>query len=134
RRILVADDEPLLRRMYESYLKGEGYEVVSASDGGEAIDRARAEPPDLVITDVKMPRADGYEVCRALKEDEETRHVPVVIVSALGGEVDANRGFQAGANEYLTKPLDLEELRERIDAIFRGIETRGRESVLVLVP
>jgi len=120
--------------MYESYLSNEGYEVVAASDGDEAIHRARAERPDLVITDVKMPRTDGYEVCRALKEDKETRHVPVVIVSALGGELDSNRGFQAGANEYLTKPLDLEELRERIEAIFRGIETRGRESVLVLVP
>lgn len=134
RRILVADDEPLLRRMYESYLSTEGYEVVAASDGEEAIRRARSDGPDLVITDVKMPRTDGYEVCRALKEDKETRHVPVVIVSALGGEFDVNRGFQAGANEYLTKPLDLEELRERIDSIFRGIETRGRETVLVTVP
>jgi response regulator RpfG family c-di-GMP phosphodiesterase len=134
RRILVADDEPLLRRMYESYLGNEGYEVVSASDGDEAIQRARVDGPDLVITDVKMPRTDGYDVCRAIKEDKGTRHVPVVMVSALGGEVDATRGFQAGANEYLTKPLDLEELRERIDAIFRGIETRGRESVLVTVP
>ncbi len=134
RRILVADDEPLLRRMYESYLSNEGYEVVAASDGDEAIHRARTEGPDLVITDVKMPRTDGYEVCRALKEDRETRHVPVVIVSALGGEFDVNRGFQAGANEYLTKPIDLDELRERIDTIFRRIETRGRETVLVLVP
>ncbi len=134
KRILVADDEPLLRRMYESYLSNEGYEVVCASDGEEAILRARALGPDLVITDVKMPRTDGYEVCRALKEDRDTRHVPVVIVSALGAELDVDRGFQAGANEYLTKPLDLEELRERIDSIFRGIETRGRETVLVTVP
>jgi putative two-component system response regulator len=134
RRILVADDEPLLRRMYQSYLSGEGYEVVAASDGDEAIQKAHADAPDLVITDVKMPKSDGYEVCRALKEDKETRHVPVVIVSALGGEFDVNRGFQVGANEYLTKPLDLEELRERIDAIFRGIETRGRETILVTVP
>ena len=134
KRILVADDEPLLRRMYESYLSNEGYEVVCASDGEEAIQRARALGPDLVITDVKMPRTDGYEVCRALKEDRDTRHVPVVIVSALGAELDVDRGFQAGANEYLTKPLDLEELRERIDSIFRGIEKRGRETVLVTVP
>jgi response regulator RpfG family c-di-GMP phosphodiesterase len=134
KRILVADDEPLLRRMYESYLSNEGYEVVCASDGEEAIQRARALGPDLVITDVKMPRTDGYEVCRALKEDRDTRHVPVVIVSALGAELDVDRGFKAGANEYLTKPLDLEELRERIDSIFRGIEKRGRETVLVTVP
>lgn len=133
RTVLVADDEPLLRRMYESYLRNEGYDVVSAGDGEEAISRAKADPPDLVITDVKMPRADGYEVCRALKIDKETRHVPVVIVSALGGEIDVNRGFQSGANEYLTKPLDLEDLRERIDAIFRGIETRGRETILLVV-
>jgi response regulator RpfG family c-di-GMP phosphodiesterase len=134
RRILVADDEPLLRRMYESYLTNEGYEVVAATDGDDAIQKARDETPDLVITDVKMPRTDGYEVCRTLKEDKETRHVPVVIVSAMGGDFDVSRGFQAGANEYLTKPLDLEELRERIDSIFRGIETRGRETILVVVP
>jgi response regulator RpfG family c-di-GMP phosphodiesterase len=133
RKILVADDEPLLRRMYESYLKNEGYDVVSAADGDEAIETAKADPPDLVITDVKMPRADGYEVCRALKEDKDTRHVPVVIVSALGGEIDVNRGFTSGANDYLTKPIDLEDLRERIDAIFRGIETRGRETILIVV-
>jgi response regulator RpfG family c-di-GMP phosphodiesterase len=134
RRILVADDEPLLRRMYQTYLANEGYEVTSAQDGDEAIERARADAPDLVITDVKMPKTDGYEVCRTLKEDRDTRHVPVVIVSALGGELDVNKGFQSGANEYLTKPLDLEELRERIDSIFRGIETRGRETILVTVP
>jgi response regulator RpfG family c-di-GMP phosphodiesterase len=130
--ILVADDEPLIRRMLSMYLGNEGYRVELAENGEEAVRRVKEIVPDLVITDIKMPQADGYEVCRAIKESRETQHIPVVIVSALGGEVDIDRGFHAGANEYLTKPVDLGELAGRIQTILRGIQLRGREKVLVV--
>jgi response regulator RpfG family c-di-GMP phosphodiesterase len=89
--------------------------------------------PDLIITDIKMPHRDGYELCRAIKELRDYQHIPVVIVSALGGELDVDRGFNAGANEYVTKPVDLHDLGQRIQSIFRGIALRGRERVLVAV-
>jgi response regulator RpfG family c-di-GMP phosphodiesterase len=132
--ILIADDEPLIRRMFSMYLTNEGYRVVAAEDGEDAVQKVKEIIPDLVITDIKMPHADGYEVCRAIKESRDTQHIPVVIVSALGGELDIDKGFNAGANEYLTKPVDLVELAGRIQNIFRGIQLRGREKVLVVTP
>lgn len=134
RTILVADDSPLIRKLYRRFLENEGYRIVEASDGKEAIDMVCREIPDLVITDIKMPIADGYEVCRRIKESKETEHVPVIITSAMGSEIDIDRGFLVGANEYLTKPVDLAELASRIDSIFRGIDRRGRESILVVAP
>lgn len=132
--ILIADDEPLIRRMFSMYLTNEGYRVVTAEDGEDAVRKVKEVIPDLVITDIKMPHANGYGVCRAIKELHETQHIPVVIVSALGGELDIDKGFSAGANEYLTKPVDLVELAGRIQNIFRGIQLRGREKVLVVTP
>ncbi len=130
--ILVADDEPLIRRMFSMYLGNEGYRVVLAENGEDAIRKVREVVPDLVITDIKMPHVDGYDVCRAIKESRDTQHIPVVIVSALGGELDIDKGFNAGANEYLTKPVDLVELAGRIQTILRGIQLRGREKILVV--
>lgn len=132
--ILVADDEPLIRRMFSMYLTNEGYRVLTADNGEEAVKKVKEAIPDLVITDIKMPHVDGYEVCRAIKECRDTQHIPVVIVSALGGELDIDKGFNSGANEYLTKPVDLVELAGRIQNIFRGIQLRGREKVLVVTP
>src|SRR5439155_390268 len=99
----------------------------------DAIQKVKEVLPDLVITDIKMPHIDGYELCRAIKESRETQHIPVIIVSALGGELDVDRGFNAGANEYVTKPVDLHDLGQRISSIFRGIAMRGREKVMIAV-
>ncbi|HVY61259.1 MAG TPA: response regulator, partial [Planctomycetota bacterium] len=131
--ILVADDEPLIRKMFSMFLAGQGYKVVTAEDGADAIQKVKEVLPDLVITDIKMPHIDGYELCRAIKESRETQHIPVIIVSALGGELDVDRGFNAGANEYVTKPVDLHDLGQRIQSIFRGIAMRGREKVMIAV-
>ncbi len=131
--ILVADDEPLIRKMFSMFLAGQGYKVVAAEDGADALNKVREVLPDLVITDIKMPHVDGYELCRAIKEIRETQHIPVIIVSAMGTELDVERGFNAGANEYMTKPVDLHDLGQRIQGIFRGIALRGRERVLVAV-
>ncbi|GIW70508.1 MAG: hypothetical protein KatS3mg102_0050 [Planctomycetota bacterium] len=89
--ILVVDDEPHIRQLFTRYLSAEGYRVVSAPDGERAAQLVREVLPDLVVTDIKMPRMDGYELCRTIKESWETQHIPVVMVSALGASWTSTR-------------------------------------------
>jgi len=130
--ILLADDSPLIHRHTVPILEDDGYEVRSASDGAEAIALARAITPDLVITDVEMPRVDGYGVCKALKADPATAHVPVLICSSLGEAADLERGFDAGADDYLVKPVIPEELSTRVRALVLGSLPASRERILVV--
>ena len=136
RRILIVEDSATMRSMIASALEGlaSPVKVEEARSGFEALRCLPRSSFDLIVTDIQMPRADGYDVCRAIKETRKTAHIPVIIVSALGGEVDIDKGFNAGANEYVTKPVDLAELSARIRTIFRGIVSRGRERVLVITP
>ena len=130
--ILLADDSPLIHRHTVPLLEDDGYEVRSAQDGAEAIELARALGPDLVITDVEMPLVDGYGVCKALKADPATAHVPVLICSSLGEAADLERGFDAGADDYLVKPVIPEELSTRVRALVLGSLPASRERVLVV--
>jgi len=130
--ILLADDSPLIHRHTVPILEDDGYEVRSANDGAEAIELARAITPDLVITDVEMPRVDGYGVCKALKADPATAHVPVLICSSLGEAADLERGFDAGADDYLVKPVIPEELSTRVRALVQGSLPASRERILVV--
>jgi CheY-like chemotaxis protein/class 3 adenylate cyclase len=130
--ILLADDSPLIHRHTVPILEDEGYEVVSAHDGDEAVAVARDQVPDLVITDIEMPRLDGYGVCKALKQDPATAHVPVLICSSLGEAADLERGFDAGADDYLVKPVIPEELITRVRALFVGTMPASREKILVV--
>jgi CheY-like chemotaxis protein/class 3 adenylate cyclase len=130
--ILLADDSPLIHRHTVPILEDEGYEVRSASDGAEAVALARALTPDLVITDVEMPELDGYAVCKALKSDPATAHVPVLICSSLGEAADLERGFDAGADDYLVKPVLPEELSTRVRALVLGSLPASRERILVV--
>lgn len=130
--VVLADDSDLIHRHTVPILEAAGYEVVSARDGVEALALVRERRPDLVITDIEMPGPSGYEVCRTIKESPETGHIPVVICSALGEAADLERGFDAGADDYLTKPVVAEELVSRVRAIFAGIELGGRERILVV--
>jgi CheY-like chemotaxis protein/class 3 adenylate cyclase len=132
RLILLADDSPMIHRHTVPILEDEGYEVRSAYDGLEALVVARAHQPDLVITDVEMPKLDGYGVCKALKEDPATAHLPVLICSSLGEAADLERGFDAGADDYLVKPVIPEELSTRVRALVQGTLPGGRERVLVV--
>ncbi len=132
RLILLADDSPLIHRHTVPILEDDGYEVRSAYDGAEALVLARAHQPDLVITDVEMPKLDGYGVCKALKEDPITAHLPVLICSSLGEAADLERGFDAGADDYLVKPVIPEELSTRVRALVQGTLPGGRERVLVV--
>ena len=102
-RILLAEDDRFLRRAGEVSLKRAGYEVVTASDGEEALQVARAQPPDLLLLDLIMPRMQGFQVLTELKRDPATAGIPVIILSNLGQEHDVQRAMEAGARAYLIK-------------------------------
>jgi DNA-binding response OmpR family regulator len=130
--IVLADDSPMIHRHTVPILEDDGYEVRSANDGVEALELIEIHHPDLVITDVEMPRLDGYGVCKAIKENPTTAHVPVLICSSLGEAADLERGFDSGADDYLVKPVIPEELSTRVRALVRGTLPGARERVLVV--
>ena len=110
-RVLVVDDDPLIVRLVRMHLDKAGFKVLVAMDGEQAIDVCATELPDLVILDLMLPKKDGYEVCRAIREFSL---VPVVMLSAKGEQVDKLRGFEMGADDYLTKPFAPAELLARV--------------------
>lgn len=109
-RILVADDDPVIRRLIEVNLGLEGFEVELAADGEDALARARASSPDLIVLDVMMPGLTGWEAAQRLKDDPATKDIPVVLLSARTREEDVRRGHDVGAAAYVTKPFDPPEL------------------------
>ena len=116
-RILVVDDEIYIVHILDFSLGMEGYEVLTALDGEQALEKARAEKPDLIVLDIMMPKLDGYETCKRLKADPEVKDVPVILLSAKGRNVDQKVGFEVGADDYITKPFSPRKLVERINAI-----------------
>ena len=118
-RILVVDDIEANVRLLQAKLQAEYYDVLTASNGPEALKMAAAETPDLVLLDVMMPGMDGFEVCRRLKNEPATRHIPVVLVTALDGRGDRITGLEAGADEFLTKPIDDILLFARVKSLTR---------------
>lgn len=118
-RVLVVDDTLPNVKLLEAKLTTEYYEVITASNGLEAIEKATAESPDIILLDVMMPGIDGYEVCRRLKQNPRTAHIPVVMVTALSDTVDRVRGLEAGADEFLTKPVRDLPLFARVRSLIR---------------
>jgi DNA-binding response OmpR family regulator len=112
--ILVVDDDRIQRLVMERVLRREGYDVSTAVDGQHGLEEFDRCRPRLVLLDVQMPRLDGYQVCRSIKSRPETRSTPVVLISGLCGHEDRDRGFQAGADDYLNKPVELPELLGRV--------------------
>jgi DNA-binding response OmpR family regulator len=112
--LVVADDDPDILRLLERRLSRRGYEVVVTADGGAALDAVRSTGPDAVVLDRLMPAMSGEEVCAALKSDERTAAIPVVLLSAQASEREIVEGFGVGADDYLTKPFDIDELDERL--------------------
>ena len=114
KQILIVDDEPNVRRLVSNILKKD-YTVLTAADGKEAISVAHRKHPDIILMDIMMPEMDGYSACHALKCDEATSTIPVVIITALGQELNKKFAHKVGADAYLTKPFSVQDLREIID-------------------
>ena len=125
-KILVVDDEIYIVHILDFSLGMEGYEVLTALDGEQALEKARAEKPDLIVLDIMMPKLDGYETCKLLKADTATKNIPVILLSAKGRNVDQKIGFEVGADDYITKPFSPRKLVERINAILGQGNTQHR--------
>ena len=134
-RILIVDDMPENLDILAGLLEPEGYSVDTARDGQEALERALADPPDLVLMDVSMPRMTGLEACRRLKADARTQLVPVLLITGLGAREDRIDGIAAGCDDFLTKPVDFEQLIARTRSALRTKalvdELEQAENVLV---
>jgi DNA-binding response OmpR family regulator len=108
--ILIVEDHKDVRRFIR-YILGDQYRILQAEDGGKGFKMATERQPDLIISDVMMPRMDGYEFCRCIKEDQQTSHIPMILLTARADHQDRLTGLETGADAYLTKPFDAEELR-----------------------
>ena len=127
RTILVVEDEPTLRETLAEALEADGFRVVSAGDGRMALERFRAEHPDLVLLDLMLPEISGIDVCRIIRAESP---VPIIMLTARGSEVDKVVGLELGADDYVTKPFSLRELSARIRAVFR----RGEQTAAAGAP
>ena len=125
KRILVVDDEPHIVRLVQVNLQREGYEVLTAYDGVEALEKVAGEKPDMVVLDVMMPRMNGFEVLKKLKADDATRNIPVIMLTAKAQDADVFRGWQSGVDSYLTKPFNPMELLTFVRRIFQSLEEGG---------
>jgi len=114
KKILVVDDSRTALFMVTTILRKERYELVTASDGEEALAAAEAERPDLILMDVVMPRKTGFEACRELKRREDTRAIPIILVTTRGEGENVEAGFESGCNDYVTKPINAQELLTKV--------------------
>jgi two-component system alkaline phosphatase synthesis response regulator PhoP/two-component system response regulator VicR len=121
KKILVVDDERHIVRLVEVNLARAGYEVVTAYDGVEALEKVEQEIPDMVVLDVMMPRMDGFEVLKNLQADDKYRDIPVIMLTAKAQDADIFKGWQSGVSSYLTKPFNPKELLVFVQRIFQSM-------------
>jgi CheY-like chemotaxis protein len=112
--VLVVDDDPVIQKLLQVNFEMEGYTVLTAGDGLEGLERARADGPDVIICDIMMPRMDGLEVTKALKGDPATASIPILLLSAKAQQADVAAGQATGADDYVTKPFDPLDLLQRV--------------------
>ena len=120
-RILVIEDSRDIADLIEHYLKGAGYETVLTANGSEGLRLARATPPDAIILDLMLPGMDGLHVCQALRSEDKTAAIPIIMLTARGEEADRIRGLEFGADDYVTKPFSPKELVARVGALLRRV-------------
>jgi CheY-like chemotaxis protein len=117
RKILLVDDDDMVRELVAATLKGGSYQLLQAADGGKGLQLARETKPDLIFLDVNMPVMDGVSVCEAIKADPTTQGISVIMLTALGQDVDKERARRAGANGYFTKPFSPLNLLRKVDEV-----------------
>jgi len=122
-RILIVDDEKDIRELLTFQLQQHGFTTIAANNGEEALTKIEEKPPDLIILDLMMPKMDGAEVCRALKREEKTRRIPIIMLTAKGEEIDRVVGFELGADDYVAKPFSPRELALRVKAVLKRVTT-----------
>ncbi|MBI4040680.1 MAG: response regulator [Deltaproteobacteria bacterium] len=117
RTILIADDEPDLVEMLKLKFESEGFHVLEAYNGEQALEEMKKQKPDLIVLDIMMPKINGYQVCREMKKDPNLKHIPVVMFTAKAQEADRFWGLEVGADVYVTKPFEFEGLKKEIDRL-----------------
>jgi len=117
-KILIVDDEEIVRRVLSSLLKKDGYQVMEAEDGEAGVELAKKEDPDVILMDLTMPKMGGLEACRLLKKDEKTKNIPVLVITALGGE-NKTEAIDAGIDDFVSKPFDAEEISIRVKSMLK---------------
>src|SRR3989339_2202729 len=118
-KILIVDDEKDIVELVKYHVEKSGYKALTAGSGGEALDIAAKQQPALIVLDIMLPGFDGYEVCRILKRNENTKNIPIIMLTAKAAEEDTVTGLKAGADDYLSKPFSPKILMARIDAVLR---------------
>jgi DNA-binding response OmpR family regulator len=117
KKILIVDDDPDQREMIRSSLKEAGFEISTATNGVEGLEKARSGSPDLIILDVMMPKMDGFAVCVTLREDDTTASIPILMLTGLCSYISQLTGLESGATDYLVKPFDPEQLVSKVEAL-----------------
>ena len=131
KKILIADDEPDILEIIQFNLQQEGYEVITAKNGDEAIEQAKKHQPDLIILDIMMPGKNGIEVCNILRRHPAFNETLIIFLSALSDEVTEIRGLETGADDYLTKPISPKILASKINALFRRLNKEDSDVLQV---
>ncbi|MDB5276074.1 response regulator transcription factor [Ferruginibacter paludis] len=129
KKILIADDEPDILEIIQFNLQQEGYEVVTAKNGDEALDQAKKHHPDLIILDIMMPGKNGIDVCNILRMQPAFKETLIIFLSALSDEGTEVRGLETGADDYLTKPISPKVLTSKVNALFRRLNKEGSDAV-----
>lgn len=129
-KILVVDDETYIVELVKFNLEKEGFEVIVAYDGVSALDLVKSDSPDLIVLDIMLPIMDGLEVCKALKQDENFNTIPIIMLTAKGGEIDTVLGLETGADDYITKPFSPRELLARVKARLRAVKILAAEKAV----
>ncbi len=128
-RILVVDDEKNILLVISKSLEIAGYDVIKAKDGLEAVEKAGEEDPDLILLDLRLPKMNGFLVLEAIKDDEQTTDIPVIVISARSTEEDFERVFSLGACDYLVKPIDQKTLLNAVEKYLEGGNENGKKDI-----
>jgi DNA-binding response OmpR family regulator len=123
-KVVIVEDEETLGRNLAEKLRSDGFTVITALDGEDGLDKIRSEHPDLIVLDIMLPRLDGLSVCRIVRHDTTTAHIPIIMLTARGTEVDKIVGLESGADDYIVKPFSLGEFLARVRAVMRRVPGR----------